>query len=148
MSGPALKKKESHAAIHEAALHEARELTVLLRRCVSENKKHQALQVAEIVIEHWESRTLQHAAAEEEGLYREIVQKWPSLKETVVQLSRDHHLLRRLVQKMKEHLVAEKIDETFVQMAESLIIVDELHNEDEERVLPEENESLSSKTTS
>lgn len=131
MSGPSLRKRDAHTSIHEAALHEAQELTHLFQQCLANHDEQKAIQVADILIEHWETRTLRHAEAEEEGLYREIVSEHPELQETVIQLTRDHDLLRRIVEQLKDRLLSHTADESMAAMFESLIIIDEIHNEDE-----------------
>src|SRR5690625_3645372 len=70
MSGPGLHHVDSHAAIHEAAIHEAEELNDILAKLLREKELEKALEVAYITVEHWESRTLRHADAEERGLYK------------------------------------------------------------------------------
>jgi hypothetical protein len=131
LSGPSLKKQDAHTLIHESALNEAKELRMLLQKCLEDSQKEKALKVAEVTIEHWESRTLQHAAAEEEGLYKEMVVENPYLKPLVIQLTRDHDLMRRMVEQMKNLLINEEVDERMLSLMDSLIIVDSLHNEDE-----------------
>ena len=131
MSGPSLKKRDAHSSIHEAALNEAKELRDLFQKCLEEGVKERAVQVAEIVIEHWESRTLKHAEAEEEGLYREIVEENPNLRQLVIQLTRDHDLMRRMVAEMKDLLNKNEMDERMISLLDSLLVVDSLHNEDE-----------------
>ncbi|MBY0098712.1 hemerythrin domain-containing protein [Mesobacillus maritimus] len=131
MSGPSLKKQDSHSSIHEAALNEAKELRQLFRKCIESDDVEKALQVAAVVIEHWESRTLQHAAAEEEGLYKDMVKENPQLERVVHELTRDHDLMRRIVSNMKERLHAEDVDNRMLSLLDSLIIIDEIHNEDE-----------------
>jgi len=131
MSGPSLKREDSHSSIHEAALNEAKELKDLFRQCLENEKREKALQVAEVVIEHWEMRTLKHAEAEEEGLYQEMVRENPGLKRLVIQLTRDHDLMRRIVDRMKDRLLSGKVDEGMTVHMEALILVDEIHNEDE-----------------
>ena len=131
MSGPSLKKRDAHSSIHEAALNEAKELTNLFWQCLDNKNEQKAIQVADILIEHWETRTLRHAEAEEEGLYREMVSEHPELQETVIQLTRDHDLLRRIVEQLKDRLLSHTADKSMAAMFESLIIIDEIHNEDE-----------------
>ncbi len=131
MSGPSLKKQDAHSSIHEAALNEAKELRELYRRCLEEGDKEKALHVAEITIEHWESRTLAHAESEENGLYKEMAKENPELNELVIQLTRDHDLMRRVVEDMKKVLLNREPNEQFIRLIDGLIIVDELHNEDE-----------------
>ncbi|HHQ2899417.1 TPA: hypothetical protein ACSPOR_004640 [Bacillus cereus] len=126
-----MKKRDAHSSIHEAALNEAKELRELFLKCLHEGQKEKAIQVAEITIEHWESRTLKHAESEEEGLYKEIVEENNELEKTVIQLTRDHDLMRRIVGEMKERLQTKEPDERIIMFIDSLIIIDEIHNEDE-----------------
>lgn len=137
MSGPSLKKPDAHSSIHEAALNEAGELREIFQRCLEDGQKEKALQVAEVIIEHWETRTLKHAESEEEGLYKEMVLENAQLKDLVVQLTRDHDIMRRIVQQMKEKLQKQEIDEEFTTLMDGVIIVDLIHNEDEmNKLLP------------
>lgn len=131
MSGPSLKKVDSHSLIHEATLNEARELRELYQHCLVKGKNEKALQVAEITLEHWETRTLKHAESEEEGLYKEMVEEHPELHDTVVELTRDHDLMRNVVEQMKGFLTEKKVSEEFIRLMDALIIIDEIHNEDE-----------------
>ncbi|MCQ6280584.1 hemerythrin domain-containing protein [Bacillus sp. EB600] len=137
MSGPSLKKQDAHSSIHEAALNEAKELRDLFQKYLEEKEKERTIQVAEIAIEHWESRTLKHAEAEEEGLYRELVEENPNLGQLVIQLTRDHDLMRRMVSEMKNLLIKNEIDERMLSLLDSLLVVDSIHNEDEmNKLLP------------
>jgi hypothetical protein len=131
LSGPSLRKQDAHASIHESALNEAKELRMLLQRCLTEDQNNKAVKVAEVAIEHWESRTLQHATSEEEGLYKEMVVEHPTLHPLVLQLTRDHDLMRRMVEQMKSLLINDEMDERMVSLLDTLIIVDTIHNEDE-----------------
>ncbi|WP_186328614.1 hypothetical protein [Bacillus sp. X1(2014)] len=97
MSGPSLRKKDAHSSIHEAALNEAIELRMLFQKFLEDGDKEKALQVIEVTIEHWESRTLKHAEAEEDGLYKDIIEANPDMVTTVIQLTRDHHLMRSII---------------------------------------------------
>jgi hypothetical protein len=141
MSGPSLKKTESHSSIHEAALNEAKELRNLYQKCLEDGEHEKALQVAEIAIEHWETRTLKHAEAEEEGLYKDMVEEKPALEKLVNQLTRDHDLMRRIVEDMKERLQTQKADYRMITLFDSLVIIDEIHNEDEMNKLLMNNET-------
>ena len=141
MSGPSLKKTESHSSIHEAALNEAQELRNLYKKCLEDGEHEKALQVAEIAIEHWETRTLKHAEAEEEGLYKEMVEEKPALEKLVNQLTRDHDLMRRIVEDMKERLQTQMADHRMITLFDSLVIIDEIHNADEMNKLLINNET-------
>lgn len=135
MTGPALKKQESHNAIHEAALNEARELNLLLSRSLEQQEYEKALELAYILIEHWETRTLRHAESEEKGLYKEIANHSKKKREKVITLSRDHDLMRKIVYEIKQMLEKEGITREVMKRFETLIIVDNLHNQDEEKLL-------------
>lgn len=136
MSGPALKHVDSHSAIHEAALIEATELTELLVRLLADEHKDKALELAFVIVEHWETRTLQHAQSEEEGLYKELAEESPKLKDSIVALTRDHDLLRLLLKEIKDILEKDGVNDSVVQRFQALILVDELHNREEMKLLP------------
>lgn len=135
MSGPGLKHVDSHAAIHEAALNEAAELNDILAKLLKQNEREKALEVAYIAVEHWESRTLAHADAEERGLYKELVTSTPTLKESVIGLTRDHTILRLLVKEIKTMLDVEGMTDSVLQRFYALVLVDVIHNDEEERIL-------------
>ncbi|MEX1029482.1 MAG: hemerythrin domain-containing protein [Paenibacillaceae bacterium] len=135
MSGPALKHWDSHSSIHEAALNEATELTELLRQCIDKQDYEKAMEVAYITIEHWETRTLCHAEAEEEGLYVELVGKQPEVKEFVMALTRDHSLMRYLAIEIKQILQDHDSFDKVMKRFDAMILIDLLHNRDEEKLV-------------
>ncbi len=135
MSGPALKHWDSHSSIHEATLGEAIELHELLRLCVDKQDLEKALEVAYITVEHWETRTLCHAEAEEEGLYLEIVEEQPEMKETIIALTRDHSLMRYLVNEIKQILLARGDFNEILQRFDAIILIDLIHNKDEGKLI-------------
>lgn len=141
-SGPSLRNVDSHALIHEAVLEEARELTELFARCLSRGEQEKAMEIAWIAVEHWESRTLQHAQSEEEGLYVEALERNPQLKDVIVALTRDHQLLRELVAEIKDRLEQGEVGEEVLQRLQALILVDQLHNRYEEDMVENEMEAL------
>ncbi|HET7627175.1 MAG TPA: hemerythrin domain-containing protein [Bacillales bacterium] len=135
MSGPALKKKDSHAAIHEAALDEARELTELLGKETEHSRDDRAVQIACVLVEHWETRTLAHAQTEEEGLYRELAKQSPKARRAVSELTRDHELMRRLLREIKAALTQKDDLKRIHARFQAMILVDEIHNDDEESLI-------------
>ena len=137
MSGPGLKHVDSHSSIHEAALNEAIELNEIITKLFEVNEFDKALEVAYVAVEHWETRTLKHAEEEEKGLYKDLVDTSPDLKEDIIRLTRDHDLLRILVNEIKELLKKEGINEMVLQKLYSLVHVDLIHNATEEKILPE-----------
>ena len=143
MSGPALRNVDSHSSIHEAALEEARELTAILEHCLQDGDLPKAVEVAYVALEHWESRTLRHAASEEEGLYLEVLEQQPDLQGKITSLIRDHQLMRIIAREIKELLAGkEAIGKDHIAQVihhlHALILIDELHNQDEERMLGNE----------
>src|SRR5690625_1168487 len=137
MSGPGLKHVDSHSSIHEAALNEEIELNEIITELFEVNEFDKALEVAYVAVEHWETRTLKHAEEEEKGLYEELVDMSPDLKEDIIRLTRDHDLLRIVVNEIKELLKKEGINEMVLQKFYSLVHVDLIHNATEEKILPE-----------
>ena len=135
MSGPALRQADSHSSIHEAAMGEAEQLTQLLRTCLAKEVFEEAYETACIALEHWESRTLAHAQAEEEGLYREIAESRPEWQEKIVALTRDHELMRQLAEEIRQTLAEDVVDDGVVRRFEAMIPIDLLHNREEERMV-------------
>src|SRR5699024_10790230 len=99
MAGPSLKKSESHNSIHEASSNKNRESREILKNNI--NKKAKALEIAYVLLEHWEARVLAHADVEEEGLYPELAGDDPSQIKIMHRLQRDHDLLRKLAKQIK-----------------------------------------------
>ncbi|MGI2304654.1 hemerythrin domain-containing protein [Staphylococcus cohnii] len=130
MAGPSLKKSESHNSIHEASLNEAREITAVLKKTM--NQKAKALEIAYVLLEHWEARVLAHADVEEEGLYPELAGDNPSQIKIMHRLQRDHDLLRKLAKQIKLALKNEEMNHEVLVKFYTMIEVDDLHNEDEE----------------
>ncbi|MFW5435848.1 hypothetical protein [Paenibacillus apiarius] len=137
-TGPALRHVDSHSAIHEAALEEAKELTELLESCIKAGQPDKALELAYLMIEHWESRTLQHAQSEEEGLYKEAIEMKPHLRDAVLVLTRDHNLMRYLVRDIKDLLANAGANQEVCHRFHALILIDMLHNRDEETMIEQE----------
>ncbi len=137
MTGPALQRLDSHHAIHEAALGEAEELTDGLRAAVRNNDAVLAANIAQWLMEHWEGRILRHADEEEAGLYLDLARARPGLAEVVVQLRRDHDLMRRILAEAKLMTDARGVDGDALRRFEALLLIDAIHSRDEEeRLLP------------
>lgn len=135
MSGPGLRSVDSHAAIHEAAINEAKELNEMMEKLLRKEDADKALEVAYIAVEHWETRTLRHADSEEEGLYKELIQDHPELKDSVLKLTRDHDTMRWLVKEIKQLLDSEGMNKGVLERFHALVHVDLYHNEEEEKML-------------
>lgn len=135
MSGPGLNQRDAHHAIHQAAFHEAEQLTLLLRRMLRTGDEQQALQLAALLIEHWQTRTLCHAEAEETGWYREILDARPGLQADVIALTRDHELLRLLLAEIQGILSARGIGSGVAERFEAMLLLNGIHSREEERRL-------------
>lgn len=135
MSGPGLNQHDAHHAIHQAAFYEAERLTLQLRRALRQGDQQQALQVASVLIEHWQTRTLRHAEAEEAGWYREMLAERPELQNDVTVLTRDHELLRLLLAEAQGILTARGIASGVVERFEAMLLVNSIHSREEERRL-------------
>ncbi|GLG01165.1 hypothetical protein Alches_12040 [Alicyclobacillus hesperidum subsp. aegles] len=135
MSGPALKQLDAHHAIHEAAFHEAQEMTVLFHHLVEKGDSERAVALAEAILDHWKTRTLRHAADEEIGFYQECREAMPHRAEEIAQLIRDHDLMRNLVAEL-EQLLSHTFDSRAISFRlDALLWVNEIHSRDEERCL-------------
>ncbi|MEH7108426.1 hemerythrin domain-containing protein [Bacillus sp. JJ1764] len=132
MSGPSLRKQHSHHAIHDGIYVEARDLTKILKQLFKENNQDKIKEVCEALTEHWEQRTLAHAQSEEEGFFVEKLKEQPELQETIIKLKRDHQLLELILEKIKDHLQKEEISEETIRYFEGLLVVFEIHNQEEE----------------
>lgn len=137
MSGPALRNVDSHAAIHDAALNEAIELNEILDNLLRTKQFDKGLETAYVAVEHWETRTLRHAQAEERGLYKDMLEENPELKDKIVSLIRDHDILRFIVKEIKKILNKDGFNAEVMEHFHSLIVVDRYHNLEEEKILPD-----------
>ena len=135
MPGPALSQLSAHRSIHDAALEEAEDLTSLLAQSIQQGDHEQIRQVAYVLLEHWETRTLRHADVEEREFYREIESTFPSLKTTVVQLSRDHELLRMIAGEIKHRLTQDVSWQDVLIRFQALILLNRMHSLSEETYL-------------
>lgn len=137
MSGPALKQLQAHRAIHEGGLSGAVGKTELLIELLQEGDLKSADRAADELIDYWKSRVISHADAEEEGLYLDIKRENPELSEAIIQLTRDHDLLRIIVEDIEALRETEKLSPTVLQKFYALLVVNEIHSRDEERLLLE-----------
>lgn len=135
-SGPALRHVESHRSIHDATYHEARQMTEILEKIHATGDHQRTLEVAHTLLEQWESRTLQHADAEEQALYAEAVETDPGIQELITKLKRDHEILRHLVYEIKKRLhKTQKLTDDIMLRFQALLPVVEFHSRQEEEYL-------------
>lgn len=134
-SGPSLTRRDAHHAIHEAAFTEAEELTCLLRQAAQASDHERALHLVGVLVEHWQTRTLRHAEAEEQGWYRDIARERPDLQTDIVQLTRDHDLLRRLLGEIELIVAVRGWVTGIVERFEAMLLVNAIHSREEEQRL-------------
>ncbi|WP_317935953.1 hemerythrin domain-containing protein [Sporosarcina aquimarina] len=143
MAGPALKQLHSHRAIHEGGLSGAIGKTEMLIDFLQQGDQKNAERAANDLVDYWKTRVISHADAEEEGFYLEIVNEDPSMDKSITQLTRDHDLIRIIVRDIEELRETEGISPTVLQKFYALLVVNEIHSREEERLLFIENASKS-----
>ena len=136
MSGPALRQLHSHKAIHEGGLSGAVMKTDDLLEYYEQGETEMVQQACDHLLDYWKTRVISHADAEEEGFYKQMVEEKPELERDIIQLTRDHDLMRILVADI-EALREEDSTVTpeILQKFNGLIVVNELHSREEERIL-------------
>ncbi|MNW54569.1 hypothetical protein D3C74_321770 [compost metagenome] len=87
------------------------------------------------LLDYWESRILSHADAEEDGFYQEVVEKNPTLQETVLQLKRDHELMRIVVKNIHQLRESNGFSKILLHKLYALLEINEVHSQEEERLL-------------
>ncbi|MDQ0158286.1 hypothetical protein [Alkalibacillus salilacus] len=139
MTGPALRKQDSHHAIHEGARAGAIAKTEELIETIQKGDQKATHDAALDLIDFWETRIIAHADAEEEegGLYAEIVKEQLERQEDVTKLTRDHDLLRQLVQQIKDELNENGFAMSMIDQFNALVVINEMHSRDEEGLLHE-----------
>ncbi|MBW8348885.1 hypothetical protein K0H71_05370 [Bacillus sp. IITD106] len=135
MSGPSLRKLDAHRAIHDGSYAEAKNLTDILYKLVEEKRNKEAAEVADALVEHWELRVITHADSEEQGLYKDVVANEPEMLETIAMLTRDHDLIRIIAERVRGILKEDGVTPEVLQCFTGMLIVNEIHSRDEERLL-------------
>ncbi|GLC89026.1 hypothetical protein [Lysinibacillus piscis] len=135
MAGPALRQLHAHQTIHAGGLSGAIQKTDHFLALWQEGKVEEANHAADDLLDYWETRVISHADAEESGFYEEKVQHNEALKETVIQLARDHELLRIIVKDIHAIRQEEGLNEAIIQRFYALLTINEIHSRDEERLL-------------
>ncbi|CAM4177189.1 hypothetical protein [Lacicoccus alkaliphilus] len=140
MVGPALRKFDSHKAIHDAGLGGAKERIEGMRGLLEKKEYAHLAEEVDSFIEFVEGKIIVHADTEEEenGLYTVAVKNDPGLHDKVQHLIRDHDIMRIIAGKMKDEIRREDPDyQQLIDFANSVIIVNEIHSRDEEEALLE-----------
>lgn len=137
-SGPSLRQLHAHHAIHQGGLTGAVTKTQEMEDLLRAKEFEVARQAADHLVEYWETRVISHADAEEDGFYREMLEQDPSLEDAIAKLTRDHDLLRIIAEDIKKLLKEEALTYQVMQQFHALLVVNEIHSRDEERLLLEE----------
>lgn len=137
MSGPSLNKLTAHRSIHDGALTEGRDLLRVIDKVFQEGNVEQAKIGADALVEHWETRTIAHADAEEDGFYKKKLKENPDIELTLAMLKRDHDLLRTLVIEIKQLLAEDGINNEVIDRFKAIYVLVQIHNRDEESLLLE-----------
>ena len=135
MSGPALKQLHAHRAIHEGGLSGAIGKTSDMMDLLKQGELETAINAADDLIDYWKTRVISHADAEEGGFYLEIAEQNPELKDSITMLTRDHDLLRIIVKDIEDLRVEEGLSPGVLHRFHALMVVNEIHSRDEERLL-------------
>ncbi|AXH99402.1 hypothetical protein DV702_06390 [Sporosarcina sp. PTS2304] len=136
MSGPALRQLHSHRAIHEGGLSGAIMKTEDLVGYLQQGETEMVNEACDHLLDYWKTRVISHADAEEEGFYKQLLEEKPELEREIIQLTRDHDLLRLLVSDIEAAREKEpNITAEIMQKFHALLVVNELHSREEERLL-------------
>lgn len=135
MSGPALRQLHSHRAIHEGGLSGAVMKTTDMMDHLRQGELETANLAADDLITYWETRVISHADAEEEGFYKEIAEENPELQDKIIMLTRDHDIIRIIVKDIKDLRETEGLSPSVLHKFHALMVVNEIHSRDEERLL-------------
>ena len=135
MAGPSLRQQHAHHAIHQGGLSGAVAQTDKVIELLVTNEDEAALKEAFVLIDYWETRILSHADAEEDGFYQETLERNPDLQAAVANLTRDHDLLRIIVQDVKNQLNEEGLVPEVIQQFHALLVVNAIHSREEERLI-------------
>ncbi|MCE4956516.1 hypothetical protein [Macrococcoides caseolyticum] len=135
--GPSLRQLHAHKQIHDTGLSLAVNMTDELIRTYKNGTEEDVIQEVIALVDFFQSRVLSHADAEEEadGFYTETVKENPELYDKVQQLTRDHDIMRQIVEKIKTQMEQEGFSTQIIDYFRSLIIVNEIHSRDEELFL-------------
>ncbi len=134
MSGPALRKVESHHAIHDTAWREADEAFRMAVKAHGSDNGERFARVAEVFLQVMEGRILVHAAEEEQGLYHEWLTVDTTLQPTIDELIHEHGTIRQGSSELERAMIRGEYDEA-VSVMHQLLDMSARHSRHEENVL-------------
>ncbi len=141
MSGPALRKADSHHLIHLAAAGEGTDLTMLAKSLLASGRTEEASKTLAVLCEHWRESTLEHAKEEESGWYLELMEN-EDVKPIVLGFRRDHFLMERFVMEMEQKLQqGDSLDEVMM-YAEGFLKLGQIHSKSEEKFISQLEEGV------
>lgn len=133
--GPSLRQFHAHQAIHNGGMTGALSRTVDLMDTLKTGDLEQANEVLDDLLDYWKTRIIAHADAEENGFYAEIVERDPEMGENITKLTRDHDLMKIIVADIEQLRESDGLSDEVMQKLQALIVVNEIHSRDEERLL-------------
>ncbi len=133
--GPSLRQLHAHRAIHEGGLAGAASKTADVIGALQAGDLESANAAADDLLDYWETRIIAHADSEEDGFYQEVAERDPSKQHAVIQLIRDHDLMRVIAADIRELRKTEGLSRDVMMKLHALMIVNEIHSRDEERLL-------------
>ncbi len=142
MSGPALKKKKSHMMIHMAVEGEIEEALAVLD---GYNRNAESINgiAVKTLIDLWHDKVIAHADEEEASLYVEIKMAVPGMDATLLKLSRDHDLLRKLLVNLSTEYSTHRDYAEMSMINHTMLNILKIHSSDEMAMLSDCEENLS-----
>lgn len=134
-TGPSLKQLHAHQAIHHGGIAGAIQKTGDLIETLKIGDLHQANAVLDDLLDYWETRIIAHADSEESGFYQEIEDKDPAKHDVITALKRDHELMKMIIADIHQLRQEEGLSHEVMRKLQALIVVNEIHSRDEERLL-------------
>src|SRR5699024_6424539 len=99
-----------------------------LQDAIAENQMEEAMDISAQIIDIWENRIIEHANSEAESPYTEMSEHSEELAKRVIELTREHAILRVLLAQIKEVLQREvKVTDEAVRNFDPAIIVEGVH---------------------
>ncbi len=102
--GPSLADVVAHYDLHDAAHAEIENGMDLLFASLGQEDRGTPLPIASAMVDGWEQRVLAHADAEEQNLFPPVLDRFPEHAASIAALTRDHSLMRILVDELKREL--------------------------------------------
>ncbi len=142
MTGPSLREKEPHSAIHRAISSDIEEAMAI----VEGKNGTELMEGLKLLLEIWAEKSIRHADVEEQELYPEILATDPSMSVELERLLSQHELLRKLLKKAEDLLKESGIGrgmsdegnpltDEILKLNREMLSVLKAHSEEEEDIL-------------